>query len=142
MIDLQKLQAALAEIHACDEKIADRIPIKMLPRPPEEIPNVEKLRACIQELQTTILRVRRKTTTAKGHDLEPQPDGSLGAVAGRDLAAVGIVEEIRTIAKGQDRALPNATTLVRVAFPAGEHVYFEPADLKPVAPDVKDKPKP
>lgn len=123
MIDLDKIRPVLDEIHACDEKIADRGPIKVLPRPAAEIPNVPALRARILELQSKV-RVKRKPGTAKGHDLLAD-----GSAAPNDLTAIGVLEEIRTIKKGQDRALPTSTTIVRVAFPAGEHLWFDPSDL-------------
>ena len=124
-LDLQRILAALAEMHECDEKIADRIPIKVLPRPEGEAPDVPKLRARIAEIQKSALLVTRKTAKAKGHDFDADGKTPLGY----DLAAIGVIEEVRVIRKGADRALPTATTVVRVAFPAGEHLYFDPDDL-------------
>ena len=44
-LDLAKVRALLAEVYVCDEKIADRGPIKVLPRPADEVPNVPALKA-------------------------------------------------------------------------------------------------
>lgn len=123
-LDVAKVQARLSEVHAIDEKIADRVPLKVLPRPYGEAPDVPALKARLEDLKQ-VLRVKRNYTTPKGHDL----DGSGLLRAGLDLAAIGIVEEVRAIKKGQDRAIPNATQILRVGFPAGEHLWFDAADL-------------
>ena len=125
-LDLPAIQALLVEMHDCDEKIADRGPIKVLPRPSGEVPDVPKLKARIQEIEHRLRVKRTNTTKAQGHDLNNE-----GQSAGYDLTAVGIVEEVRSIPKGRDRALPKATTIVRVRFPSGEHLWFDPAALVP-----------
>lgn len=124
-LELGKIERLLEALHACNEKIADRGPIKVLPRPPEEAPNIPVLQAQIKVLLAQLRAKRKNTTTPKGHDLDA--NGAL--LAGRDLSAIGVIEEVRTIPKGQDQALPNATHLVRVHFPAGEHVWFDADDL-------------
>lgn len=125
MIDLKAFAAGLEALNAISEKIADRGPIKVLPRPSSEVPNVAALKA---ELEATLvtLRVRRNYSAAKGHDL-------IGSAANfqYDLDAVGVVEEVKTVIAGRDRANPSSTTLVRVGFPAGEHLWFDPSDLEP-----------
>lgn len=128
-LDIEKVRTLLAELHACDEKLADRGPIKVLPRPPEEIPNLPVLQSRIAAIRES-LRVKRKNATAKGHDLDNE-----GAPIPRDLSAEGEVEEIRSIRKGADRALPKTDVLVRVGFPSGEHLWFDPDDLKTVDRD-------
>ena len=137
MIDVPKFQALLAELHEVEEKLLDRGPIKVLPRPAEEIPNVPLLTARLEAIQVR-LRVKRKTAKAKGHDLDNN-----GAPLGHDLAAVGLVDQIQTIAKGRDRALPTSTTIVRAGFPGGEHLWFDPADLDALddSLDVAKQPK-
>lgn len=131
-LDLAKVRALLAEVHACDEKIADRGPIKVLPRPSDEIPNVPALRARLVGIQAA-LRVRRKGAP-KGHDLEPDPaDGvTLRPIPNRDFKAVGTIEAVQSIMKGADRALPNTDVIVQVGFPNGDHLWFDPDDLATV----------
>lgn len=134
-LDVAKAQAILAEINAAEEFIADRGPFKVLPR---ALPDVPALRAKIAELEKR-LRVKRSYAKAKGHDLVGDPP-----VPGLyDLSAVGVVEEIRSIPKGRDRALPTSTTIVRVGFPASEHLWFDPSDLDALddSLDVAKKPK-
>ncbi len=131
-LDLKLAAANLEALHAAEEKLADRGPIKVLPRPADQIPNVPLLQARIADLLLA-LQVKRGYAVAKGHDL----DGA-GNPHGYNLAAVGIIDEIKTVEKGRDRANPNATTLVRVGFPSGEHLWFDPADLVYVK---KAKPK-
>ena len=128
-LDLAKVRALLAEVYVCDEKIADRGPIKVLPRPADEVPNVPALKARIEEI-TSALQVRRKGAP-NGHDLEIDPaDGvTLRPIPGRDFKAAGTIEVIQTIKKGQDRALPNTDVLVQVGFPTSEHLWFDPDDL-------------
>lgn len=136
-LDIPKIRALLSEVQALDEKIADRGPIKLLPRPSGDIPDVPKLRARLEEIQTA-LRVKRKGTVAKGHDLLMQDDGAggtmvVGPIPGRDLKAVGILEQVRAIKKGEDRALPDTNLLVRVHFPgSGDHLWFDPDDIQTV----------
>lgn len=127
-LDLAKIDGLLRDLAACDEKIADRGPIKVLPRPDSEIPNVPVLQTRIKELKQS-LQVRRKTTTPKGHDLDNN-----GSPFPRDFKAVGTIEDVQTIAKGQDRALPKTTVIVRVHFPDGAHLWFDPDDLVMVEP--------
>lgn len=129
MIDVDKVREFLALINEADEKIADRGPIKVLPRPPGEAPNVPALRQAIEDLRGH-LHVRRGYKTARGHDLDnaKQP-------LHYDLAAVGIVDDVKAVKAGTDRALPKSTTIVRVGFPGGEHLWFDPADLEPAAGD-------
>ena len=128
-LDIAKVRALLAEVHACDEKIADRGPIKVLPRPADEVPNVPALKARIEEIKSA-LQVRRKGSP-KGHDLEIDPaDGvTLRPVPNRDFKAIGTIEVVQSIKKGQDRALPNTDVLVQVGFPTSEHLWFDPDDL-------------
>ena len=128
-LDLAKVRALLAEVYVCDEKIADRGPIKVLPRPADEVPNVPALKARIEEIKSA-LQVRRKGAP-KGHDLEIDPaDGvTLRPVLHRDFKSVGTIEVVQSIKKGQDRALPNADVLVQVGFPNGDHLWFDPDDL-------------
>lgn len=134
-LDLAHVRALLAELAACEEKLADRGPIKVLPRPAAEVPNVPLLTARTSVIQAA-LQVRRKSASKPtGHDMDIQGDGAGGVVVvgplrGRDLKAVGVLEEIRSIEKGQDRALPNTSVVVRVHFPgSGDHLWFDPDDL-------------
>ena len=128
--DIKKVQETLAALAECDEKIADHGPIKVLPRPDSEIPNIPAILARIKDLEQD-LRVRRKSAAvAKGHDL----DNNGSPIPGRDLKAVGIVEAVETVAKGTDRVLPKATVIVRVRFPDGAHLWFDEEDLVVVEP--------
>lgn len=120
MIDLKKFQDLLDEVAHVDEKIADRGPILVIPRPTSEVPNHRALRARHDELFSA-LSVRRNYKVARGHDLNANPD----------LSAVGIVEEIKQITAGKDAAFPQATVLVRVHYPAGDHLWHPPEDLEP-----------
>ena len=119
-LDLETIRALLVELGSCDELIADRGPFKVLPRP---LPNVPAIQARVTEIKKR-LQVKRKSETAKGPDLDNEKKP-----IGFDLKAVGTVEALNAIQKGQDRALPKSTTIVRVMFPAGEHLWFDPSDL-------------
>lgn len=131
-LDLKKAAPRLDELVAIDEKLVDRGPIKVLPRPPGEAPDAPVLKARMAEL-LLLLQVKRNYAAAKGHDLDGNGNARI-----TDLDAVGTLEEIKTLLrKGQDRALPNATTIVRVGFPNGEHLWFDPADLLFVKPPKK-----
>lgn len=132
-IDVAKTAAKLAELAFLDEKIADRGPIKLLPRPSGESPNVPALQEAIKAIQHT-LRVRRNYAKHKGHDLDNngKPSGStdtrpLGTLV---MSAVGVIDDWKEIKPGQDRALPKAHVIVRVAFDTGEHLWFAPEDLE------------
>lgn len=133
-IDLDKVKATLDEITALDEKAADRGPILILPRPASEVPDVKALRARIEDLQKT-LRVKRGYKAAKGHDLPGDLAERIKAgqpvASPYDLSAVGVIDEVKILEKGRkDSALPSATVIVRVGFPAGEHLWFDPHDLE------------
>ena len=130
-LDLAKAAPRLAELVAIDEKILDRGPIKVLPRPAGEAPNVPVLKVRMAEL-LLLLQVKRNYDAPKGHDLDSNGNPRI-----TELGDVGVLEEIKTLRKGQDRALPNATTVVRVGFPSGEHLWFDPADLLFVKPPKK-----
>jgi hypothetical protein len=121
-LDLTKTLALLAELREVEEEIADRGPIKVLPRPPSEIPDFPKLKARMEQLFVE-LSVQRNYKKAKGHDL--------GGPQKYDLTAVGVVEEVKYVEQGADDANKSSTTLVRVLFPAGEHLWFDPDDLDP-----------
>ena len=131
MIDLVKTAALLAELAFIDEKIADRGPIKFLPRPSAEIPDVPKLKARQQECFKA-LHVRRNYKVAKGHDL----DGGGNAANPQtkvpyfDLTTVGVVSAIKKVAAGADRSLPAAQTIVQVNYPSGDHLWHAPEDLE------------
>lgn len=123
MIDVEVATALLAEIFVLEEKIADRGPIKVLPRPSSDIPNVPELQAAI-ETRRAKLRVCRNYSDAKGHELQLPAQG-----AEYDLKEIGVVDEIKNIEVGKDRANPKSSTIVRVEFPSGAHLWFDPNDL-------------
>jgi len=127
MIDVKKTIETLAELAAIDEKIADRGPILLLPRPQADIPNPPRLRARQEALFAT-LRVKRAYSTPKGQDLDNN-----GKPIGYDLNAIGTVEAAKVVTAGAHRAAPGATTIIQVGFPTGDHLWFEPSDLVPVA---------
>ena len=124
--DLKKTVDLLAELHEVEERIIDRGPVKVLPRP--DAPDIPKLQARMAVLFGK-LHVRRNYDQPKGHDLAAN-----GEAASYDLASVGVVELVKTVAEGKDRALPQSTTIVRVGFPSGEHLWFDPNDLESVEP--------
>lgn len=126
MIDVDQVRKLIAEITAIDEQLADRGPFKVLPRPPSEVPNVVELRGRLEALQAR-LRVQRNYDSKKGHDV-PGPASGVDY----DLGAVGVIDDIKAIKAGEDRANPDSTTLVRVDFPSGHHLWFDPSDLEMV----------
>lgn len=126
MIDLKAIGGFLDELNALDERMADRGPIKVLPRQASEIPHAPTIKARMDVVQQSLC-VRRNYKDAKGHDL-PGP----AAGVAYDLAEVGNVEEIKTIQQGKDRANPKSTTIVKVGFPSGAHLWFDPSDLDAV----------
>lgn len=133
-LDLAKARPRLEELVSANEKIIDRGPVKVLPRPPGDTPDVAMLKKRIDEL-TLLLQVKRNYAAPKGHDLDGNGNPRI-----TDLTTVGTLEEIKSVHKGQDRALPTSTTIVRVGFPAGDHLWFDPADLLFVAPPKPKKP--
>ena len=141
-LDLPKIEALLAELHACDEKIADRGPFPVIPR---DMPDVPRLRARMAEIHGELDVRRKNVLVAKGHDMDWNGAEFVQPVIPVDLKAIGIIEQVKRIAKGTDRALPKTDVLVRVRFPNGDHRWFDPDDLTTIEEDekaAKKKPKP
>lgn len=121
MIDVAKISALLTELVHIEDRIADREPIKVLPR--LDAPDLPKLQAR-REVLFAQLAAKRNYKTPKGHDLNAS-----GLPSGYDLASVGIISEMKSVPKGKDRALPSSSIIVQVGFPSGEHLWFDPHDL-------------
>ena len=66
-LDLPKIERLLEELHACDEKIADRGPFPVLPR---DLPDVPRLKARMAEIHGELDVRRKNVLVAKGHDMD------------------------------------------------------------------------